>query len=169
MAFRISGTDEVLGSDTGFFQANAAGKIILPLWSTARVLARGEVGWTAEQDFDALPFSVRYFTGGDNTVRGYQYKSLGPKDAEGQVIGGSELVVASIELDQQVFGNWSVAAFVDMGNAFNTFADMSLKTGVGGGVRWYSPLGPIRFDIAVPLANDAPDNFRIHLTIGPDL
>lgn len=169
VALRLSGTDEVLGSDTAFIQAGAAGKLILPLWSTARVITRGEIGWTGEQDFDALPFSVRYFTGGDNTVRGYAYKSLGPKNAEGQVIGGSELLVWSVELDQKVYGNWSVAAFVDQGNAFNNFKDMNLKTSVGGGVRWFSPLGPIRFDVGVPLDRDAPDNYRIHITIGPDL
>lgn len=169
VALRLSGTDEVLGSDTAFIQANAAGKAIFPLWSTARLITRAEIGWTAEQDFDELPFSVRYFTGGDNTVRGYAYKSLGPTDEEGQVIGGSELLVWSVELDQKVYGNWSVAAFVDQGNAFNNFKDMGLKTSVGAGIRWFSPLGPIRLDVGVPLADDAPDNFRIHVTIGPDL
>ena len=61
-----------------------------------------------------------------------------------------------------------LAAFIDAGNAFDTFSNLSLKKSVGAGIRWYSPLGPIRFDVGVPL-DDAPDSFRIHITLGPDL
>jgi translocation and assembly module TamA len=168
VAFTVSGTDEVLGSDTAFMQLESSGKLILPLWSTARLLFRAEAGWTIKDDFTDLPFSVRYFTGGDTTVRGYDYKSLGPTDDQGNVIGGADKLAGSVEFDQQVFGNWSVAAFIDAGNAFNSFSDTSLKTSVGGGIRWYSPLGPIRFDVGIPLS-DAPDSFRIHITLGPDL
>jgi translocation and assembly module TamA len=85
------------------------------------------------------------------------------------VVGGSDQLVGSIEFDQRVFNNWSMAAFVDMGNAFDNFQNLSLKTSVGAGIRWYSPLGPVRFDVGVPLDNDAPDDWRIHITLGPDL
>jgi len=166
--FTAKGTDEVLGSSTAFMQLSTASKTILPLWSTARLLLRGEAGWTIKQDFKELPFSVRYFAGGDSSVRGYDYKSLGPLDVDGKVVGGSDTLVGSLEFDQRVFGNWSVAAFFDAGNAFDTFSNLALKKSVGAGIRWYSPLGPIRFDVAVPL-DDAPDSFRIHITLGPDL
>jgi translocation and assembly module TamA len=169
LTFTVRGTDEILGSDTAFLQLETAGKIILPLWSTARILMRAEAGWTLKQDFSELPFSVRYFAGGDYSVRGYDYKTLGPTDAEGKVVGGSDQLVGSIEFDQRVFNNWSMAAFVDMGNAFDNFQNLSLKTSVGAGIRWYSPLGPVRFDVGVPLDNDAPDDWRIHITLGPDL
>ncbi len=168
VSFSVSGTDEILGSDTAFLQLESGGKIILPLGETARLLARAEAGWTIKEEFKELPFSVRYFAGGDNSVRGYDYKSLGPTDDAGNVVGGADILAFSVEYDQRVFGNWSVAAFVDMGNAFDSFKDMSLKTGVGAGIRWYSPLGPIRVDVGVPL-DDAPDSFRIHVTLGPDL
>ena len=168
LTFTVSGTDEVFGSDTAFLQLESSGKAILPLWNTARLLVRGEVGWTIKQDFNDLPFSVRYFAGGDDSVRGYDYKTLGPTDAAGIVTGGGDKLAGSIEFDQRIFENWSVAAFVDMGNAFDSFKDLSLKTGVGAGLRWYSPLGPIRLDVGVPL-DDAPDSFRIHITLGPDL
>lgn len=168
VSFTVSGTDEILGSDTAFVQLESEAKLILPLWTTARLLLRGDAGWTIKDEFKDLPFSVRYFAGGDNSVRGYDYKTLGPTDATGSVTGGADLLVGSVELDQRVFGNWSVAAFVDIGNAFDSFQDMSLKTGVGAGLRWYSPLGPIRLDVGVPL-DDAPDSFRIHITLGPDL
>jgi len=168
LTFTVSGTDEILGSDTAFLQLESAARFILPLGDTARLLLRGEVGWTIKDEFKDLPVSVRYFAGGDGSVRGYDYKTLGPTDADGNVVGGADLLVGSIEYDQRIFGNWSVAAFVDMGNAFDSFKDTSLKTGVGAGIRWFSPLGPIRVDVGVPL-DDAPDSFRIHVTLGPDL
>ncbi len=62
-----------------------------------------------------------------------------------------------------------MAAFVDAGNAFNSFDDLNIEVGVGAGIRWFSVLGPIRLDFAVPLADDAPDDWRIHITLGPDL
>ncbi|MBL8224045.1 MAG: outer membrane protein assembly factor [Chromatiales bacterium] len=166
---QVSGTDEILGSDTAFLQLEGRARAIFPLWSTARLLTRAEAGFTAKSDFDELPFSVRYFAGGDDSVRGYDYKTLGPTDDQGLVIGGSGKFAASVEIDQRVLSNWSIAAFVDVGNAFDDWGSVSLKTGVGGGVRWFSPLGPIRFDVAVPLDRDAPDSFRIHVTLGPDL
>jgi translocation and assembly module TamA len=166
---RLSGTDEWLGSDTAFVQVETGGKLILPLGANARLLTRLEAGWTIKDDFSDLPFSVRYFAGGDGSVRGYDYKALGPSDVDGNVIGGANKLVGSLEFDAQVYGNWSAAVFVDSGNAFNSFSDMSLKTSVGGGIRWYSPLGPVRFDVGVPLDNDAPDSYRIHISLGPDL
>lgn len=166
---KLSGTDEWLGSDTAFVQVETGGKLILPLGSNARVLTRLEAGWTLKDDFSDLPFSVRYFAGGDGSVRGYDYKALGPTDTEGNVIGGANKLVGSLEFDARVFNNWSAAVFVDSGNAFNSFSDMSLKTSVGAGIRWYSPLGPVRLDVGVPLERDAPDSYRIHISLGPDL
>lgn len=169
VSLTLSGTHEAMGSDSQFLQAQLYGKLILPAWPGARLLMRGEVGATAKEEFRTLPASVRFFAGGDYSVRGYDYESLGPTDDNGEVIGGSHRLTASIEIDQRIFDNWSVAAFADAGNAFDRFGDMSLKSGVGGGIRWYSPLGPVRFDIAVPLDKDAPDSFRVHVTLGPDL
>lgn len=165
---QLSGAADFLLSDTSFVQMLASGKFVTPLWDGARVLGRLELGATLKDEFAALPATVRFFAGGDTSVRGYDYKALGPRDAQG-VVGGSQLAVGSLEIDQLVRPNWSVAAFVDAGNAFDRFWDESLAVGVGAGVRWYSPLGPIRFDIAVPLKNSAPDSFRVHITLGPDL
>lgn len=168
-SFRISGTSEQIGSDSSFLQADLYGKLIVPTWRGARLLLRGEAGGTLKDQLRTLPASVRYFAGGDYSVRGYDYQSLGPTDDQGKVIGGSYKLVGSIELDQRILGNWSAAAFVDTGNAFDKPSAVTLKTGVGAGLRWYSPLGPIRLDIAVPLDRDAPDSWRLHITLGPDL
>jgi len=156
-------------SDTSFLQLYAQTKQIFGLWEGGRVLLRAEYGTTIIDALDTLPTSVRYFAGGDVSVRGYAYKDLGPEDEFGEVVGGRHVITGSIELDQRIATNWSVAAFVDSGNAFDDYNSINLATGVGAGVRWYSLVGPIRFDIAVPLEANAPDDYRIVITMGPDL
>lgn len=169
VAVKLSGTTSWFASDAEFLQLDLYGKLIRPLWRDARLLLRAEAGATAKDEFDKLPASVRYFAGGDYSVRGYDYETLGPTDEAGNVVGGSHKLVGSIEFDQRVWRNWSVAAFLDTGNAFDTFSNLRTKTGVGAGLRWYSPLGPVRVDVAFPLDKDAPDDWRFHVTLGPDL
>jgi translocation and assembly module TamA len=166
---QISGTAEAIGSSVSFFQGDVFAKLIRPLWPSARVLGRVDAGFTMTNDFSEMPASLRYFAGGDFSVRGYEYQSLGPLDDSGQVAGGEHRFVTSVELDQKIAAKWSVAAFVDAGNAFDEFYDMDLKFGVGAGIRWYSPLGAVRVDVAFPLENDADDTYRLHITLGPDL
>jgi len=100
-------------------------------------------------------------------VRGYGYQRLGPTNADGEVIGGRHLLTGSVEYEIPLFGKWSAAAFVDSGNAYDAIDDFDPKTGVGLGIRWRSPIGPIRVDIAHPVDGD--ENFRLHLTMGADL
>jgi translocation and assembly module TamA len=156
-----------LGSDTSFAQAIARGKWIWPVPSAGRILVRVDAGATAERSFEELPPSVRFFAGGDNSVRGYDFEALGPVDENGEVIGGSSLATASFEYEHPVRARWSIAAFVDSGNAFER-SEMDLKTGAGIGTRWQSPLGPIRLDIAHPF-DDETEDWRIHISLGPDL
>jgi translocation and assembly module TamA len=159
-------TDAVL-SDTSLLQAIARGKWIWTLPRGRRLLVRGEVGATAKRDFDELPASVRFFAGGDNSVRGYEFRALGPVDAEGQVIGGSALATGSFELEQPLTRRWSMAFFVDSGNAFEG-SRLDARTGAGLGARWQSPLGPIRLDVAHPFDDETTD-WRLHVSLGPDL
>ncbi len=159
-------TDAVL-SDTSFLQAIARGKWIWSLPRGGRFLVRGEVGVTARTDFDELPVSVRFFAGGDNSVRGYDFEALGPVDATGQVIGGSALATGSFEFEQPLTARWSMAFFVDSGNAFEG-SRLDARTGAGLGGRWQSPLGPIRLDVAHPFDDDTTD-WRLHVSLGPDL
>jgi translocation and assembly module TamA len=166
---QLRGAVDGVVSDTSFLQLYGNTKWVFGLWSGGRLLTRAEAGATLIDDLDSLPASVRYFAGGDTSVRGYAYNSLGPTDLLGAVVGGENLMVGSIEIDQMIAAEWSLAAFVDSGNAFDEITDFESATGVGIGVRWFSPLGPIRFDVAVPLQSDAPDAYRIHITLGPDL
>ncbi len=163
----IRGSLDDIVSDTTFLQLTGSTKWAIPLGESNRLLARADLGFTAKQDFDELPASVRFFAGGDNSVRGYGFETLGPTNEEGDVIGGSYLATFSVEIDRLISKKWSIAAFVDTGNAFDDF-DVDFKTGVGLGLRWYSPLGPIRVDVAHPL-DDPTRDYRLHITLGPDL
>ncbi|HEX5048558.1 MAG TPA: autotransporter assembly complex family protein [Gammaproteobacteria bacterium] len=167
LSLRVQVGADALGSDQNLVQTVVRGKWI---WSTprmARFIVRGELGAMAEQSFQELPASMRFFAGGDNSVRGYDFEALGPRDASGQVIGGSQLATASFEYEHPVKAKWSMAAFVDAGNAFE-HNEFEAKTGAGLGARWQSPLGPIRIDIAHPF-DDPETSWRLHINLGPDL
>jgi translocation and assembly module TamA len=163
----LRGASDSLGSNTTFLQLRAGGKWIHSFTDRTRVLARVNIGATAKQDLEELPASVRFFAGGDRSVRGYDFKTLGPVNEDGEVIGGSHLVTASLEFDRAFGKNWAFSMFADTGSAFNG-SDADFSTGVGLGMRWYSPVGPIRVDVAHPLDN--PDeSVRLHISLGPDL
>jgi translocation and assembly module TamA len=170
--FQITGTTELIGSDINALQSIASGKLIVPLPWQSRLLTRLEVGTTLLDDFDELPASLRFFAGGDFSVRGYDYETLGPLagDGSGAVVGGESILTGSVEFDKLIGRDWTVAAFADAGNAFNSFSDINLQFSAGGGVRWFSPVGPVRFDLAFPMGSDlTDDSFRIHITLSPDL
>ncbi len=163
----IKGAHENLGSDTSFLQFTASAKWVVSFSEANRLLIRGDLGYTAKTDVEDLPATVRFFTGGDNSVRGYDFETIGPVDVDGNVTGGNNLAVFSLEYDRLISKSWSVAAFIDTGSAFNDF-DVDFKTGAGVGIRWYSPLGPIRVDVAHPLG-ESDRSTRLHITLGPDL
>jgi translocation and assembly module TamA len=159
---------EALLSDTDFAQIRAEARYIHPLGDRQRAYFRGIVGATHVGDFDALPPPLRFFAGGDRTIRGYGYQALGPENENGFIIGGKHLAVISAEFERDVARDWAVAGFVDTGNAFSTMSDFELRTGVGVGVRWRSPVGLVRLDVGHGL-DDAQNAIELHVVIGPDL
>lgn len=165
ISFGVGLASENLLSDTDLLQLDLLGKRVDSLSEHWRLLTRAEAGLTLVDSVDDLPATMRYYAGGDTSVRGYDYQSLGPEGSDGDVTGGRYLVAASVEVDYLFRENWRMAAFVDSGNAFDD-SNMELKTGAGMGIRWQSPVGPIRLDLAVPLDESG---WRIHFSLGPDL
>jgi len=163
----LQGAYEPLLSDLSFLQATVRGKRIKSLDINDRFILRAALGTTFTSDFDQFPTSLRFYAGGDNSVRGYSLDSIGPRNAQGDVIGGKHLVVGSLEYEHRILENWSVAGFVDSGDAFDQAPEF--KTGVGIGLRWLSPVGPVRVDLASGLERPPGDIIRLHLIIGPDL
>ncbi len=162
----LRGGSETLGSTTSFLQTRINAKFVRKVVTWGRVLARGDFGYTEVLNFEELPPSVRFFAGGDFSVRGYDYNSLGPRE-DGKVVGGTKLAVGSLEYEQLLGETWSAAFFYDVGNAVNDFSEPMARA-VGAGMRYRSPIGLIRVDLARPL-DDLGKARYLHISIGPDL
>ncbi len=163
----LRGTDKFLGSSTGIIQALPVADVLIPLPARLTVLLRSQGGFSFQrQAFDQVPVSLRFFAGGDRSVRGYSYQALGPKDATGTVVGGKNLLFGSVEVERAVGENWGVAGFYDAGNAFDSFTGISLVESAGLGIRYYSKVGPFRLDIAQQLNGRPSLARRIHFTMG---
>jgi translocation and assembly module TamA len=168
LAFELRGAHDGLLSTASLLQVRASARGLVRLGDAGRLLGRASIGVTGFAAIDELPASLRFFAGGDRSVRGYAYKSLGPLDDSGEVEGGRHMLTASIEYEHPVVGDdWWLAGFVDAGNAFNS-DQVNVKVGYGGGLRWYSPIGRIRLDIAFP-SDREDDDWRIHFGLGTDL
>jgi translocation and assembly module TamA len=168
LSLELRGAYEGLVSDASLLQLRGHAKAIHRFGEGGRVTARAEFGATLGDSTLDLPASLRFFAGGDNSVRGYAYKSLGPTDADGEPIGGRNLLVGSLEYEHPVAGeDWWLAAFVDAGNAFDR-DQAEAEVGYGLGVRWYSPIGRVRLDLAFP-ENRERDDWRLHFGLGVDL
>jgi translocation and assembly module TamA len=164
----LRGSAEALVSDVDFARFLVSANAVYGLPAEMRLLTRADLGASWSNGFDDLPPSERFFAGGDNSLRGYGFEDLGPEDADGQVIGGKYLAVASIEVDRMVSEHWGIAAFVDAGNAFGgAGSSTGIMVGAGLGLRFRSPIGPARIDLAQPL--DGGGGVHLHLRIGPDL
>lgn len=131
------------------------------------VVARVDGGTFITDDFIAVPYNLRFFAGGDRSIRGYDYKSLSPTD-EDYLLGGENLAVGSFEYNYAIFPKWRAAVFADVGNAYDADFKNETKIGAGVGVRWASPVGPVRIDVATGVKEDH-HPVRIHFFIGPPL
>lgn len=163
----VKGSKDGFAADSDFLQANINLKVIYQFWDKWKIIGRTDLGSTLVGDISALPPSLRYYAGGDESVRGYGYKKIGPTDGYGNILGGKNLFVYSIELDRVLFGKWSGAVFYDSGATGNSFADLTMQSGAGVGIRWSGVFGQIRLDLAKSL--DDGNSWRIHLTMGADL
>lgn len=168
LQFDVQAAKEGLVSDTNLLHGNVLLKGLTTVGRRHRLLGRVQFGGSATNGYKHnIPPSLRFFAGGDQSVRGYDYQTLSPTNSDGDRIGGRYLVAGSVEYQYSLAEKWRVATFVDQGNSFNTLELPSLKTGVGIGVRWVSPVGPLRLDLAHALDDDG--GFRLHFSMGPEL
>ncbi|MBK0059885.1 outer membrane protein assembly factor [Pseudomonas sp. S44] len=168
LQFDLQAAKEGLGSDTNLVHGNVLLKGLTTLGQNHRFLGRVQFGGSATNGYQQnVPPSLRFFAGGDQSVRGYDYQTLSPKNNKGDRIGGRYLVAGSAEYQYSLTEKWRVATFIDQGNSFNSLELPSLKTGVGIGVRWVSPVGPLRLDLARALDDDG--GIRLHFSMGPEL
>ena len=167
----LEATETWLGSDIELYRVRAGTRWLRTLGQRNRFLLRVDIGAMTSGDFDQVPPSLRFYAGGDQSIRGYQFQTQGPQQ-DGVVIGGSYLAIAGLEYGYQLTPKWRPAVFVDSGNALEQWGDLSeeRKVGAGTGIRWSSPIGPVRLDFAVPVDDDeAADSWRIHFSMGSDL
>jgi translocation and assembly module TamA len=132
-----------------YFDLHALG--LTPAGRTV-LAARAQAGFALGAGEFSLPPDQRFYGGGSGTIRGYKYQGIGPLFADQNPKGGISIDAGSVELRQRFGTSWGAAAFVDGGQVSDSLAPFSGKFAVGAGVglRYYTPIGPIRFDVAVP-------------------
>ncbi len=167
LSVELSGSHSALGSDVDFVQLRMQARLIRPAGRRSRILARAELGATSIGLNSKLPASLRFFAGGDQSVRGFGLNTLGPRDEDGLVTGGRYLFTSSLEYEHMLNERWGIAVFADAGNALQDFGE-DLEYSAGVGLRWRSPVGMIRLDVAQPLSVPDPSP-RLHISVGAEL
>ena len=159
----IKGSPSSLGSGASFIQFTAQGERIFNVSQAWHLRLRGVLGASLIPDsqFSDLPASVRFFAGGDNSVRGYGLNELSPVDASGQRIGARNLIVGTTEFERDLPKNMRLAFFYDIGNAIDHFGD-ALKDSAGIGLRWHISVASLGLDVAQPITEHSRSP-RLHL------
>jgi translocation and assembly module TamA len=168
LSFGLSGAHRALLSTADVLHIKVSAKGLTTLARKHRFLARVQIGGLGTNSFTDVPPSLRFFAGGDQSVRGYGYETLAPLKDSGATEGGRYLLAGSVEYQYEFASNGRAALFVDHGNAVNDLLD-PLATGVGVGVRWISPVGPLRLDLAKGLNPEFGGDWRLHFSMGPEL
>ncbi len=162
---------QFLLSDNSVAQVEANYKHIFAVTPLSRFLFRMSLGAVAGSDFESLPPSLRFFTGGDDTVRGFAYNSLGPLAVPSDlnsVTGGRYLFVTSGEIEHKLYEQISGVLFIDAGNT-SLSTNIPLAFGTGFGLRYKTPVGNLRLDLAKPLNQIVKKHWRVHVNFGMDL
>ncbi len=157
-------------SDVDFFSIRAKAGWIKTFAVNHRFLTRGEVGYLHTNHLERIPPALRFFAGGDRSIRGYGYKKVSPKNSKGKLVGASRLASGTLEYQYQVVSDWWLATFADAGLAANSYNVGELHYGAGMGVRWASPVGAIKFDIATPIRDkNNSKNIQFYIGLGTEL
>ncbi|MDO4642947.1 MAG: autotransporter assembly complex family protein [Cardiobacteriaceae bacterium] len=165
--FGLLGAGKALLSDVSMVQGNIDARYLHSFNDKNRLLGRLTMGATWTDDFDRIPPSLRYFAGGDRSIRGYSFENIGSRDRGNNNIGGRYIGVGSVEYEYYFKPDWAAAVFVDAGDAY--IDDFKLKVGAGAGVHWQSPVGPIKVDVGHGFNKEYGDKVRLHISIGAEL
>lgn len=149
-------------SSESFGRLVARGSYYWPLTERDDLYFRSDLGWVIADSSAEVPQFFLFRTGGDTTIRGYEFQSIGVDDGNA-VLGGRYLGVASVEYTRWMDKSWGIATFIDTGDATDAIEDFRLVTGYGVGARVRSPVGPFRLDLAY--GRDT-DSFRLHFSFG---
>lgn len=149
-------------SDRDFLRGHGRFVYFHPFGSRDQLILRGELGMVAARSRDGIPSDYLFRTGGDQTVRGYAYQSLGVREGNA-VTGGRYLAVASAEYVHWLLPKWGAAVFADGGNAADTWGGLTPVYGYGAGARWKSPVGPLNLDLAY---GGESREVRLHFSVG---
>ncbi len=151
-----------------YFRSQFDASGYFPLGDKLVVAGRARVGSTVGIDRFELAPSRRFYAGGGGSVRGYGFRRLGPKDPDGDPLGGLSLTEAAAEVRYR-FGDYGVVGFVDVGQVYEERIPdfQGLRAGVGIGARYYTNFGPLRIDIATPVSRRAGESrFNIYISVG---
>jgi len=165
----VEGSRENIFADVDILQISLLARGLTTLWDQHRFLVRWRAAGTATNEFNQVPLSLRFFAGGDQSVRGYGYQELAPEGSDGRLVGGRYLMTSSLEYQYALAQRWRLAVFADAGDAvLEPYELEKPKVGLGVGLRWVSPVGPLRLDIAQGLDENL-GGWRIHFTLGPEI
>ncbi|HJV65937.1 MAG TPA: autotransporter assembly complex family protein [Geomonas sp.] len=166
-AFDLRGAHQYFGSDSALVQFITDGNAVLPLPWRLSLHVKSRVGLSMLADPLAdFPPSIRFFAGGDQSVRGYHYQSLGPRNSLNEVVGGKDLIQGTVELERAIFDKWGVSLFHDAGNAFNDFSSIHLYQGAGVGLHYYTPIGGLHLDLAKRIGTGQANFYMVHFSVG---
>ncbi len=164
---KLEGAHKALGSDQNFVKIWGRTKWLNTFYKRHRFILRAEQGAISVNDITQLPPSIRFFTGGDQSIRGYDFESIAPKNDAGKLVGGQYLTVTSAEYNYRLTKKWWIATFIDQGISTNDYSN-AWKTGTGLGLRWVTPFGAVRADLAFAIS-DKGSPWRLHFTMGSEL
>lgn len=163
-----AGADDALSdTDLAIARAGVSGIYSFGDANKHQVLGSLNTGYIWADDFYEVPYKLRFFAGGDQSIRGYDYESLSPLE-NGYLTGGQVLAVGSAEYNYEFIPGFRGAVFTDVGNAYDKDFDTETKVGVGVGIRWASPVGIVRVDVAAGVTEDSIP-VRLHFFIGSPL
>lgn len=158
---QLGGASKALLSDQDFVRSYARYQHYFPVGDKDNVILRGELGHTVARSCKGIPQDFLFRTGGAQSVRGYDFQSLGVHENDA-VVGARKLTAASAEYVHWFDPKWGGAAFYDIGNAWDSVDKARLFSGYGVGARWRSPAGPIALDLAY---GHHEQQFRLHFAV----